>query len=92
MVLVRHYLLPLLAVLFMQLLQPLHDVVAHSDGHEKAFVECEYCAHAQDIKSATLVARFTPSVAVAAIAIPETALNVTERSVPVALARGPPAV
>lgn len=92
MVSVKHYLLPLLAVVFMQLLQPLHEVVAHGDGHEKAFVDCEFCTHVQDVKSATLDSGHSPSVVVTAILSPDVATVFADRPKPFELARGPPAV
>ncbi|MFT6423167.1 MAG: hypothetical protein ACJA2K_001913 [Thalassolituus sp.] len=92
MVSVKHYLLPLLAVVFMQLLQPLHEVVAHGDGHEKAVVDCEFCTHVQDVKSATLNSGYLSSVVASVVTMPVAAVVFVDLASPVALARGPPAV
>lgn len=93
MVSVRHYLLPLFAVLFMQMLQPLHEIVAHSAGHEKAYVDCEFCLHVQDVKAATIDSHGGSPQVVIALFLPSPIFDsLCFSSLFVPSARGPPVV
>lgn len=90
MVFVRHYLLPFIAILFMQILQPLHEAVAHGDGHEKAFVDCEFCLHVQDAKVAAVNDGFILPAVIAAFLSSEISVSLSLYPAVAASARGPP--
>ena len=74
----------------MQILQPLHEVVAHSDGHEKAVVDCEFCLHVQDAKVAAVNEGFIPPVVIATFVSSKIDASLSLYPAVAASARGPP--